>query len=226
MLTNEPGQTIIIENPDTNPATAVATIAPPSIGNQTLPFLQAYLSANEQMSGVADVIVGRRPAGVTAGVAIGQLQDRADNKFIFIARNINNGFVKVYEGLAALIQDFEGAKSFVPIPNEEDPQAQEFQEFNPEKIENLIFRVEPVKQMTLPDAVQLLTTASQLDQVLPGMGELALTYAEDKRLLNNYKQLLKKMEQKAKEQQRIAQEQQDAMLAADLAKEQINSRRQ
>ena len=215
MLTNAPGNVIIV-NGNTDPKSVIHTEFPASIAHTTLPFLQTYLQLNERESGAADVIAGRRPTGVTSGTAIEQLQEKADNKFIFIARSINTAFVKAYYALAACIQDFEDEKVFMPKDMEEEVEPEDqFEEFDPEQVKGVAFRVETTRQMKQSTVIQLLQVAAQLDQAVPGAGTVVLDYADDKRLKHLYRKILDENRKQAE----AAAKQQKELADADAAKE-------
>ena len=218
-LTNEPGKTIFLET-DLPPSEAIFTERPPFIAGHMLPVLDAYLRLNERASGVADVIAGRKPAGVTAGVAIENLQDRADNKFLFVARNINNAFIRAYTALACALQDFDEGTTYIPVEDFEEgaePEEQ-FIEHNAAQVKSTTFRAECARQMKQVLVIQLLQLVAKMDEAVPGLGGLALEYSEDKRLRNMYKQLRDNLEKKMAEQQKAAMEAQAQQQENEMAK--------
>ena len=232
-LTNTPGETIVLETSE-NPSRAVHVETPPPIAAYTLPVLQAYLRLNEQDSGAGEVLAGRRPAGVQSGTAITALQDRADNKFIFIARNINTGFVKAYMLLACMIQDFDEEVLFIPV---EDPgldaiPEDQFTKHDPAKVKSIAFRVEATRKMKQEVVIQLMDLATKMDAAVPGagLGGVILDYSEDKHLRNLYKEQmveLKEATEKAQKEQAAAElEKQEADMAKEITLAEMDNQKQ
>lgn len=63
-------------------------------------------AALDNISGVFDVTQGRKPSGITAGVAIEQLQEAAQTRLRLLVRNIENGVRDLGSQQVALCQQF------------------------------------------------------------------------------------------------------------------------
>jgi len=210
---NRPGHVVTLTAPNLDDVRKAALrIAPEPIANQTLPLINFYRDASNQTGGQGEILKGRPPPGVTSGIAIDKLSSWASGRFVFVSQNINACFIKIYFALACMVQDLAEIKVEKPgelVNYDKTPESPDrYVNYDPGEVVDVNFKVEATRQLTLENAIQLLSAAADLDSKgIPGMGALALSYSDDKGLMNSYTTLV----DEAKAAQ--AKQQQDLLLA-------------
>ena len=234
IFTNKPGFVAEIDGKVDDIRKHIYTHQPPLIANEAWTMLSGYLKINEQGGGAADVISGRQPTGVTAGTAISQLQSKASSRFIELAKNVNNGFIDLFEGLALIAQDFDSEyNGRMWLANSEvdwDKPDDKFVEYDPAETREAMFSVEVSRKMSVEEAIALLEAAANLDgkSEISGVGELALGYSDDKGLVNQFRALRLSAEEAAREQMEAEQQAlagiKDKEVAAQIASAAMQSK--
>jgi len=203
---------------------AVHVIAPTPIAHESVPIVSMYRSIDEQVSGNADVVAGRQPGGVTAGNAIQALQSKASGRFIKLSKQINNGYVDIYKIVAYCVLQFDSLYDEpITLRNDEvDSESKDkYVQYDPQENDpDLEFKVEVSRKLTQQEVFTLLELAARLevDGGIPGLGELAMGYTDDKNFYNKYIQIVEEFKELQEK------EKADQLAAADkINQEQISS---
>jgi hypothetical protein len=101
-LTNQPGQ-VVEYSPDRPKPERVPGTPLPSFVTEILDRLKSDF---DQVSGINDVTQGRKPAGITAGVAIESLQEAANKRIGLKIRLLESFLAKVGRLLVSRVQQF------------------------------------------------------------------------------------------------------------------------
>jgi hypothetical protein len=84
-ITAQPG--LVIEKA---PGSEVERVDAPNMPNYIMQFIEGRKQALDDISGVFDVTQGRKPSGITAGIAIESLQEAAQTRLRALVRNLEN----------------------------------------------------------------------------------------------------------------------------------------
>ena len=218
---NAPDNVIVIDAPVEDVRRAIAFDRPPSMIGDAVNVLGFYLKLNEEGGGAVDAMAGRNPGG-DSGVAIAQLQTKAQGRFYTIAKNINGGCRKAYAHVALCAQDFD-SKYGEPIwlineESEHDKPDSRYVKYDPAETEGIKFKIEIGRKLSAQEVMIALQGAAQMESVtgIPGMGELILEHLEERKLLLSWRQLRKNAEQ-------AAQKEREYETAADAAKQRFDA---
>ena len=96
---NSPGGTVNFPGE----AGSVKPLVPPEFPSYGMPMMALLLQLWESWTGVREVLQGRRPVGVTAGVAIQSLQESATTRLRQLVRRWSNQFGEVGQQLLSLV---------------------------------------------------------------------------------------------------------------------------
>ena len=127
-LTGQPGIVIF-----SNPGARVERLTPPALPSYVIQAVSMYREALDNISGVFDVTQGRKPGGITAGVAIEQLQEAAQTRLRLLVRNLEGAHRQIGYHEIALAQQFYEEARQIRIT---DPETGEFrfEEVTPEML--------------------------------------------------------------------------------------------
>ncbi len=98
-ITNQPGEIYV-----RRPGSGFVWSVPPSIPPYVFSFLNMLLALHDVISGVHDVVQGRRPRGIGAGIAIAQLQEAAQVRINDKIKTERESLIVVGELILDLIQ--------------------------------------------------------------------------------------------------------------------------
>jgi len=96
-LVGEPGSVI-----EKNPGTEAERLEIPSMPSYIVQLIEMDRQAIDDISGVFDVTQGKSPSGITAGVAIEQLQEASNTRIRLLVRNLENTIQRLGEHVVAL----------------------------------------------------------------------------------------------------------------------------
>jgi hypothetical protein len=127
-ITGEPG--LVLEK---NPGAEVERIDAKPLPNYIIQFAQDRKVAMDDISGVFDVTQGRKPTGITAGVAIESLQEAAQTRLRALVRNLENAIARTGQQWVGLAQQFYDDARVVRVTDHQTG-SYNFIELTPEKI--------------------------------------------------------------------------------------------
>lgn len=116
MLTGEPG--LVVEY-DGGSQALVEKIPGTPLPSYVMNALDLALKLGDDASGVFDVTQGRKPVGITAGVAIEQLQEAAHTRIRLQVRNLENAIREWGEMVFAMHQQYMDGPRVIRVANEE-----------------------------------------------------------------------------------------------------------
>jgi hypothetical protein len=127
-ITGEPG--LVLEKA---PGAEVERVEAKPLPNYIIQFVQDRKQAMDDISGVFDVTQGRKPSGITAGIAIESLQEAAQTRLRALVRNLENAIARTGQQWVGLAQQFYDQARTIRVT---DPQTGDFQfvELTPEMI--------------------------------------------------------------------------------------------
>lgn len=143
-VTGQPGEVVTKNSPNSYAERLPAPTLPSYIGQMS----EALREALDNVSGVFDVTQGRKPSGITAGVAIEQLQEAGHTRIRLLVRNLEMAIADLGEQAVALMQQFYTEPRTVRVTNRDTGQV-EFQLMTPEMIQGQ-WEVEVAAGSTLP----------------------------------------------------------------------------
>jgi len=121
-----PGENIKVNQPDD-----ITWDIPPSVPGHTLNFLEWLLRLTESVTGIHEVSQGRRPVGITAGVAIAELQEAVQTRIRYkIKKEINPFVVEIGKYIVWLLQNYDEE---VMMIRDRNAKTLSYIEYNPNK---------------------------------------------------------------------------------------------
>lgn len=143
-ITARPGEVVTKNTPQSYAERLQAPTLPAYISQMA----DALRAAMDNVSGVFDVTQGRKPSGITAGVAIEQLQEAGHTRIRLLVRNLELAVSGVGEQGVALFQQFYTEPRTVRMTDPETGE-EEFYQLTPEMIAGA-WEVEVAAGSTLP----------------------------------------------------------------------------
>lgn len=127
-ITAKPG--LVIEK---NPGSEVERIEAKALPSYIINFVDHAMLVIDRISGVSDVTEGRKPTGITAGIAIESLQEAQQTRLRLLVRNLENAVKREGEQWVGLAQQFyEGTRPIRTVNR--DTGVFDFDELPPEAL--------------------------------------------------------------------------------------------
>lgn len=126
-MTNEAGLIIPV---NTKPADAAQWLHTPNIPSALFADVQRINDDFDSISGYHDITAGRKPAGITAGVAIDSLQEASQTRYRQKARYIEYSLKDAAEKLISIIYQFYKEPRTVRTEDADAPGGYKFEEVN------------------------------------------------------------------------------------------------
>ncbi len=116
-----------------NPGSEVERIEAKSLPSYIINFVDHAMLAMDRISGVSDITEGRKPTGITAGIAIESLQEAAQTRLRLLVRNLENAVKREGDQWMGLAQQFYKVGRMIRVT---DPATGEFkfEDLNPDAI--------------------------------------------------------------------------------------------
>ncbi len=129
MLSARPG--LVVEK--NTPSSFVERLQAPPMPAYVMQMAEAMRSAIDAVSGIHDVTTGRKPSGITAGVAIESLQEASQTRLRLLVRNVEGAIRRLGKQWIGLMQQFYQDARTVRVTDDMTGQTM-FYELTPEMI--------------------------------------------------------------------------------------------
>ena len=156
-----------------DPSRAIFYDSPPSLGQEVYQYQTATELHIQAVSGIADVTMGRRPTGVTAGRAMQTLKDSADVRLEERAETLALAIERVGSILLQnILQLFDGERLIQATDGDKDPAFVVIADYPEELQPQPLPQVDPETGMpVLDEAGQYVLDESQEPQITPELIE-------------------------------------------------------
>lgn len=142
-IVSKPGLVII-----RNPGSEVLPIQAPALPNYVPQLLDHAMLAMDRVSGVSDVTEGRKPTGITAGIAIESLQEAGQTRLRALVRNLENAIQRTGQQWVGICQQFYDSARTVRVTDNDTGQYY-FETVTPDMIQAQ-WEIDVVAGSTLP----------------------------------------------------------------------------